>query len=275
MLGIRVNFTFSWGFSVKVPKEAKAQSAYSIPPPTTLIGAVCKNLAHVKNVGETIMENKKLASAASKYSKMFRAAAAFYDTNEKMLGKYWEDPIRYQIAQFQRKERRGLPDYRFNIIPSGKIYFPNGRIVAGFLISEEVAEELLGESWETDLEQACYTITCLGSKESIVAVDDVIMMKDLQPFKSEFTTRFYQRATFLDKEEVVAVPSGFYSFSGIYVERFWDINYDWGVQPKQVEYVVPGLRDPVVSCVMRARPARDAVVYNVGEDGIAVPARSL
>jgi len=278
MFGVLMRLRFAWGFSIKVPKEAKAQSAYSIPPPTTLIGAVCRYLAVSQGLGEAVIYEEKrkkvMASAVSRYAPMFRAASAFYEHffgRPRSLGKYWEDPLRFQVLQFQKKPRRGLPDYRFNLVPAGKVFFPGGIVVAGLLGSEEEAEKVLGDRWPELLRDACYAVTCLGSKEGIVEVEEVEIIRPVSTIRGEFETRFYQRRDLIkDVIEVVPSPASF-GLSGTYIERFWEIGYEWGEHQEQVEYVVPGTRDPVTSCAMKVRPVDHALVCVVGDDGIAVP----
>lgn len=279
MFGVLMRVRLAWGFSVKVPKEAKAQSAYSVPPPTTLIGAVCRHLASSSGLGETVVQERRkkwvLASAASRYSSVFKAAAAFYVYAKDygaQLGKYWEDPLRFQIHQFQKPNRRGLPQYRFNLIPAGKVFFPGGEMVVGLLGEEEEAARTIGDRWAVKLRDACYAVTCIGSKEGIVEVEEVEVMESLSPIRGDFETRFYQRMDLIREVLGVDYESAPYGLAGTYVERFWETGYEWGVQQRPVEYVVPGRRDPVISCRMRVRPVNGALVYMVGDDGIAVPA---
>ncbi|GBC71631.1 hypothetical protein HRbin02_01416 [Candidatus Calditenuaceae archaeon HR02] len=279
MFGVLMRVRFAWGFSVKAPKEAKAQSAYSVPPPTTLIGAVSKHLSSSSGLGETVVyqvsKKEVIASAASRFSSVFRAASAFYD-NERSgrfpLGKYWEDQIRYQVLQFQKPTRRGLPQFRFNLIPAGKVYFPGGEMVVGLLGSEEEVRKTIGDQWAVKLRDACYAVTSIGSKEGIVEVEEVEVMESLSPISGEFETRFYQRMDLIEEVLEIDYGSAPYGLAGAYVERFWEMGYGWGVQQRPVEYIVPGRRDPVTSCRIRVRPTRNAAVYLVGKDGIAVPA---
>jgi CRISPR-associated protein Cas5a/b/c len=275
MFGVLMRMRLAWGFSVKVPKEAKAQSAYSIPPPTTLIGAICRYLAISQGLGETVVYEQKrkkmMASAVSRFVPMFRSASAFYEyvsEDTRSLGKYWEDPLRFQVLQFQKKVRRGEPKYRFNLVPAGKVFFPGGIVVAGLLGSKDEAMKVLGDRWADTLRNACYAVTCLGSKEGIVEVEEVEIIRSINTKRGEFETRFYQRRDLV--KEVVPCSASF-GLSGTYVERFWKIGYEWGEHQEQVEYVVPGTRDPVTSCRMRARPVDNAVVCEVGDDGILVP----
>lgn len=271
MMGLKLELTVAWGYSIKAKKVAKSQHSHPLPPPSTLIGAIAKGLAQQDNSGETILTNRKLASRVQHYSHIFKAASTYLDTGPNGLpymGKYWEDPIRYQILQFQREERRHLPNYRFNIVPAGKVYSPSSRLVVGYLIDEAAAKKTLGEQWENRLRAAAYMVTHLGSKESIVAVEGVELMEAPKYDGQNFETRFYQKATLVRDAQVV--DRGPYGLGGIYVETFWETDYTWGAEPANVEYIVPGSRDPVTSCRMTVTPGPRTDVYLVGGDGIVI-----
>lgn len=273
MFSILLRLTLAWGFSVKAPKEAKAQTAFSLPPPTTLSGALCKQLAMENGVGEVAEENGKLVSAASRYVEIFKAASAFMDVSKASalkaaLGKYSEDPIRHQIHQFQRVDRRGLHDYRYNIVPAGKIYSPSSSLVVGFLGDEKTAEKKLGAEWLGKIVRACYGITNIGAKESIVSVEDVTVDTSPQVLHGDFTTRFYLPKHVV--KQVVKTEPSVFGLGGTYVERFWQWRYVWGEEPVREDYIVPGTRDPVVSSKMTIRPQPGVEVFMVGEDGLAV-----
>ncbi|MEM4494593.1 MAG: type I-A CRISPR-associated protein Cas5a [Candidatus Caldarchaeum sp.] len=271
MMSLTLELTVVWGYSIKAKKVAKSQHAHPLPPPSTLIGAIAKGLAQQDNSGETILTNSKIASRAQHYTHIFRAASTYLDTRPNGLpymGKYWEDPIRYQILQFQREERRHLPNFRFNIVPAGKVYSPSSRLVVGYLIDEAAAKKTLGEQWENRLCAAAYMLTHLGSKESIVAVEEVELREASKHNGQNFETRFYQKAGLVRDARVV--DRGPYGLGGIYVETFWENDYNWGAEPASVEYIVPGSRDPVTSCKMTVTPNPRSYVYMVGEDGIVI-----
>jgi hypothetical protein len=61
-----------------------------------------------------------------------------------------------------------------------------------------------------------------------------------------------------------------YGLGGTYVESFWKIGYEWGVEQQTLDYIVPGSRDPVTSCRMHVRVARNIKSYMVGEDGLTI-----
>jgi len=272
-MSLRINLELAWGYSVKAKKVAKAQYAHPLPPPTTLIGALSKGLARASGKGEIMMSGGKLASQTAAYADMFKYASAFLLPETENLtgfGKYWEDPLRYQILHFQKPHRRGDPTYRFGLIPAGKVYCPSAKMVVGYLVDEAVARNVLGEEWENKLIYAGYSVTCIGAKESITAVEKVELSEATIITDGEFETRFYIPARAV--ADIVDVKAGPYGLGGTYVESFWDIGYEWGVERKDVEFIVPGIRDPVISCRMKVKPAKGSLSYMVGEDGIAIPA---
>ncbi len=269
-MSLRIELVFAWGYSIKAKKVAKNQHAHPLPPPTTLIGAISKSLAITTGRGEIIELDGKLASQAKTYAPIFKYASAFLESGEgASLGKYWEDPLRYQILQFQKQSRRKDPTYRFGLIPAGKVYCPSAKLVAGYLVDENTASRILGKEWVTRLIKAAYTITHVGSKESIVAVDKADLNEAKHLDDGEFTTRFYLPRKAGD---IISVEPIMYGLQGTYVENFWEIGYDWGAEQEDVEYIVPGLRDPLVSCRIRFKPKAGYISYMVGEDGVTIPA---
>jgi CRISPR-associated protein Cas5a/b/c len=270
MMSLRVELQFAWGYSVKAKKVSKAQHAHSLPPPTTLIGAISKGLAKIQGKGEILFTGKKSASQAAVYATFFKAASAFLisDTGGSPgIGKYWEDPGRYQILQFQKPTRRGLTEYRFGLVPAGKVYCPSTKMIVGFLVDEDEAKKVLGADWDKTLLSAAYSTTHIGAKESITAVEDVTFGEAELIKNGEFETRFYLPA---DAVEVLSVDTCPYGLGGTYVESFWKIGYEWGVEQQTVDYIVPGSRDPVTSCRMHVRVARNIKSYMVGEDGLTI-----
>lgn len=275
MMSLTVDVRLCWGFSVKTPMVSKAQHAYSSPPPpTTIIGAISKPLCVMNEAGELITvplgKKVRMASSAELYKNIFASASAFFveeEDGKKQIGKYWEDKVRYQILQFQKPQRRGEPQYRFNVVPAGKIYMPSGLLTLGLLVREDVAEEKLGKDWEHRLLMAANSITSLGSKEGIVVVENADLGK-AEPAGREFRTRYYHPKRLVG--EVIELDGGPYALTGVYTELFWELDYYWGGEPKAEEYVVPGSRDPVSSCWMKLRLVEGAEAYKVRDDGLAV-----
>jgi len=273
MISLRIELVFAWGYSIKAKKVAKAQYAHSLPPPTTLIGAISKGLAKASGRGEILLTDGKLMSPAATYATIFKYASAFLQPeldSKRGIGKYWEDPLRYQILQFQKSGRRADPTYRFGLLPTGKVYCPSAKMVVGYLVDEASAEHLLGADWDKRLTSAAYSITHIGAKESITTVEDVELTEADIIKDREFETRFYIPAKAV--EDILDVETGPYGLGGTYVESFWNVGYEWGVEQNDIEYIVPGLRDPIISCRMRVKPVKGVLSYMVGEDGVAVSA---
>ncbi len=272
MMALCIKARLCWGFSIKTPMVSKTQHAFSIPPPTTIIGAVTRRLAMMKGFGEVVHltgESDVLASPTELFKKIFRSASAYIMESEDgpRLGKYWEDIVRYQIFKFQKPNRRMDPALRYNIVPSGKVYMPSGLINFGLLVREDYAEEILGKDWETIIIEAAYSVTNIGSKESIVSIEDVSLEKTVK-IDREYKTRYYHPKRLVT--DVLSVDPAPYALEGTYIERFWKIDYLWGVEPDGEEYIVPGSRDPIISCLMKIRLVSDAEAYKIGDDGLAV-----
>jgi CRISPR-associated protein Cas5a/b/c len=245
-----------WGYSIKVANIGKAQPALYIPPPSTLIGAISLPLAKHIGHGETISDGRNLFSVAFKYRPMFIGAAC------KILGggTYWEDINRNIIALFQVSGSRRLnPKYRFSAVPVGKIYSPRQRIKLLFLVEEKTASQILGEDWNNEIQLAGWELSRIGNKESIISVEQVTFANAEIVDTSQSSTSFYFPRSAVDRIE----GEFFYS-------DFWTDNYQFGLTPQLVKYVIPGTRAPVVKSSTLQVSLDRGVAYTNGEDTIIV-----
>jgi CRISPR-associated protein Cas5a/b/c len=215
MLYSKVFLRLHWGFSVSVPFASKAKPSFYLPPPTTLVGA----LAYGKFRGvDNRAEKGKMVSPA--FGLKVRAAASY---ERDFLGGYIEDIVKNVIMYFQRKERRLEERYRYGIVPTGKVYSPNGVIKVVY-----VADMDRGE-----LEKLSWSITRLGCKECLVSVEDV-EIGDAKKVKGRVKTSYYFPAD-------VKVISGRVE----YVD-FWDENgYIWGSSGNTLRYAIPVVGYPL------------------------------
>ncbi|WP_405049891.1 type I-A CRISPR-associated protein Cas5a, partial [Saccharolobus sp.] len=138
MIYSKVFLKLHWGFSVVKPSAAKAKPGFYLPPPTTLIGA----LSYGKFRG---VDNDNLGKVYGSPAYNFRNVMATARLESE--GAYTEDIIRNVISYFQRKERRENPRYIYGVIPTGKVYMPNGRLVAVYVTDSMSKEELEKLSW--------------------------------------------------------------------------------------------------------------------------------
>ncbi|MEM3804436.1 MAG: type I-A CRISPR-associated protein Cas5a, partial [Conexivisphaerales archaeon] len=225
-----VHFTVTchWGYTIKVPDVSKAQPAVKLPPPSSIIGAICMPLARRMELGEVIYDGNNIASTVSKFGDMFKAAGA----RIRGSSSYWEDKNRYLILQFQQPHRRGSPNFMFGAIPTGKIFAPGLQIDLALLVDETLAKEKLGDSWEKELQLAALQISRLGSKESIVSSSNVVI-DAANPSKSKVETSYYFPID-------AANPIGNTLEQPYHYEEFWEPEWTFGVDAKRIIYIVPG-----------------------------------
>ncbi len=100
-------------------------------------------------------------------------------------GAYTEDIIRNVISYFQRKERRENPRYIYGVIPTGKVYMPNGMLVVVYVTDSMSKEELEKLSW---------SITRIGGKECLVSVENV-EIGEAKKVSGRVKTSYYFRDT--------------------------------------------------------------------------------
>ncbi|MDG6996721.1 MAG: type I-A CRISPR-associated protein Cas5 [Nitrososphaerota archaeon] len=218
---------FHWGHSTKLPAVSKAQPSLRLPPPSSIIGAVCMPLAREMGLGEVIYDGESLSSSTAFFAKLFIAASARFRGSSC----YWEDINRTLILQFQQPPRRGNPNYTFGAIPFGKVYCSGASIDFALLVDEATARDLLGDSWEGKIQLAAWQVSRIGSRESIVSTSHVKLLETTKNTLNKVETDFYFPA-----DAAVPIPG-----SGFHHENFWETVWAFGSDAKQVTYIVPGL----------------------------------
>ena len=241
MLYSKVFLRLHWGFSIVNP-TTKAKFAFYLPPPTTLVGA----LSYYKFRGkDSVSIGKSFGSPAYKLDGV-RATAKLLS-----YGTYIEDIVRNVVNLFQGKKtdkgipRRLNPKYRFNVIPTGKVYSPNGMLVAVYITSTLTKEELEKMSWG---------ITRIGCKECLVSVEDV-EIGEAQKVSGVVETSYYFPATvkIVEGEEFVTCTT------------FWDKEvYVWGKKVNPITYALPLLITyPLTSVEVKVEATES---YKVGDE---------
>ncbi|HWQ18101.1 MAG TPA: type I-A CRISPR-associated protein Cas5a [Sulfolobales archaeon] len=281
-----VRVRFLWGFSIRRPSVSKAQPSYSTIPPTTLIGALSAPIAVSKKYGEVVARGRSIYSASTiAMDFVATASLAFEERRGRApVGIYWEDLNRYAIHQFQRRERRAEREYMFGAIGVGKIYAPDAIAKIVYVIDMAKARSVLGDTWRNDLIRYAYQITRIGSKESLVAVENAKLSR-VEPVGREFCTSLYQPLEYLERLESPYNPGipyyarcpGSEKVPEAYIETFWEESFEFGVQPGEKLYLVPGTRSPIMPGEIRVRVGQGYQGYEVeGEKGlvIALPERS-
>ena len=235
MLYSKVFLKFHWGFSVVKPTAAKAKSAFYLPPPTTLIGA----LSYYKFRGIDTDNVGKLGGSPAYRLKGVKATAKLLS-----YGTYIEDVVRNIVSYFQRPERRLDPNYKFNVVPTGKVYSPGGIMVVVYVTDSLSAKALEKMSWG---------IIRIGCKECLVSVEDV-EIGEAKRVSGAVNTSYY----FPDTVKIIEGDE-----FAEYV-MFWDENaYLWGKEGRPIRYVLPLRTYPLSSKEVKVE-AKEA--YQVGDE---------
>ncbi|MBS7287543.1 MAG: type I-A CRISPR-associated protein Cas5 [Candidatus Freyarchaeota archaeon] len=253
MLALTVRARYHWGFWVRTPGTSKFQGALPIPPPTTILGALTYPLAKmgvlslrgVRQEGDVVFDSKKgIMSPAGILEDHVYAVARFDPVNS--FGYVWDDLSKCVTLLFQETTkstdeekavggRRYIMKYRTGALPVGKVYYPSGRISMVLLVKES-AREIVAGSLEDELRKAAWQMTRVGSKESIVSVEEVLVSKANPLDDRVVRTRYYFPA------RLGSVEEGDY-----YREAFWSGGWGRGVALRREEYIVPGSKIPLMS----------------------------
>ena len=143
--------------------QSKMRTALRYVPPTTLIGAIAYPLLNmIGNRSETLYEGKTFRSSASSVLGLFLWITVKTSGRPKLYGSLLRINTIY----------RGKVQSAVTSLPLAVMYGENDpTITAIYLIDEKALEESVYSL--KDIERAAWGITRLGSRESIVSVEDV------------------------------------------------------------------------------------------------------
>ncbi|MEM0370797.1 MAG: type I-A CRISPR-associated protein Cas5a [Pyrobaculum sp.] len=151
-----------WGFSVTLPYVSGSRPSYPLPPPSTLVGALA---AACGRGAEVVEEGGVPVSSAYSVAKRVRwASAGFLDyyTTSSQLIRYFTGPYQSRKTLTQDIPASLNVAELFSPISLGYVFSPGGRLLVTF--------------WGEGVEQykdCAWWVYRVGSKESIVAVEDV------------------------------------------------------------------------------------------------------
>ncbi|MEM0172099.1 MAG: type I-A CRISPR-associated protein Cas5a [Thermoproteota archaeon] len=257
MLGIRVEGRFHWGFWVRIPNTSKVQSSLTIPPPTTLIGSLAyplfRSIPEFGEVRPKVRESKTHKKEEGILSSTYLLNEAVISCSIYLLDSAFplEDVSKYNTLLFQRKERRYLLRYRSGILTSGKILYPDGRVVIAYLLNPEKLSVLLKNGFKEKIENAAWQISRVGSKESIFSVDNVEIFDEVPPVKGTVETKFYFPATAGEVGEMDLY----------YRDNFWKGGWGNLDELEFVEYIIPGKKLPIESRSIKVDKVEEAYKF--------------
>lgn len=167
-------------FSTRLPEGSSSVPSYPLPPPTTLVGALAKQLLRVRGMwDEVVFQGKKgktspasilvkegivlwacagiPAPVAFPYDEMMRVQKGIYMSSEQLTAPY----------DLTRDGKPGTASfaYYFSAIAFGATAIPPGfPMYALYLVRDKWVDELVAAAWSIDR---------VGSKESAAVVEDV------------------------------------------------------------------------------------------------------
>jgi len=334
MKALRIEGEFHWGFWTRFPETSKIQSSLSLPPPTTLIGALSYPLIKFFEIeevkGEVIVKDKNtFLSPAYLFEDAFFTASIYLKENS--LGFPYDDINKYITVHFQMKTenycisenfiykspeeipgisdlereifkvikesgyiekdalfksktlidkprtslssalnelikkgivntvpRRFLPKFRSGAIIVGKTYIYGGFVIA-YLINEKRIQSLIGNNWEEKLKFSAWNITRIGSKESIVSINDVRIIEAKEVKENSVKTKFYFPS--VCAKDILG---------NYYTESFWKGGWGRGDRMKMIEYVIPGSKSPLRSESIEVELSERAKAYEILEEEILI-----
>lgn len=147
--------------------QSKMRTALRYVPPTTLIGAISYPLLHISDDrGETIYEKKTFKSKAESVIGLFKWVTIKTEGRPKLYGSLLKINTIY----------RGKVQSAVTSFPFAVFYGEStNSLTAAYFVDEDALSESTYSA--KDLERAAWGITRLGSRESIVSVEDVKMGK--------------------------------------------------------------------------------------------------
>jgi len=263
MIGLRLEARYHWGYWIRTPYTSKYQCSLLIPPPTTLIGALCCSLIRegvlryngTRFCGEVLVEKrrsggKRLVSPSILLERALIAASAYlkgrgvsYDDVGKYVTVLYQARTRFEEEEKEVGGRRYLMKYRSGAIQTGKIYYPSGEIVVLYVFDEEKIKNLVDGDPASALEEAGWRITRIGSKESIVSILDVKVVD------TEFLDEDTVRTKYYFPTDAAKRVNGSY-----YTETFWSGGWGRDVRAEYREFIVPGRRIPISSEEIEVEP---------------------
>ncbi|MHC1637483.1 MAG: type I-A CRISPR-associated protein Cas5a [Candidatus Nezhaarchaeales archaeon] len=188
-LALLIEGVFHWGFSIRMVSESAAANPYPIPPPSTLIGALAYGYATTKREPEC-HEKGSFSTAAKVFDYVLWASFALKWSNGQCLTSC-TDMIRMFSLIYQRGERHEWKyhDMWFGVRGHGKTYYPNGAFAAIYLLKDEAVKMLFNH--EESLLKAAYSITRIGSKESLTSIVSAEISRDFRQVSPPLRTSFY------------------------------------------------------------------------------------
>lgn len=227
---LAVTLQVHWGFSIRTPYGSRLQSSYQLPPPTTLVGALARACG---GAGEVDQVGGYYVSYAYRFARDYGikwASAGWltHYTSYTSLIRYFSGPYQSEKTLADIALTRSVAEL-FAPVNLGYVVSPGGKIIAVY--AGEGVEKLKNCAWYVDR---------LGSKESIVSVEDV-SVGELRPCGGRAWTSVY-----VPKDGINAI--GAYREAAIHIWRrngrpswlcSYMLNYVDGCEQHEEVFIMP------------------------------------
>jgi CRISPR-associated protein Cas5a/b/c len=219
MYAVLVKLKAPYGISVYQPQASTTAPTYTLPPPTTLIGALAyPYLRKSINLEVEVVGGKLYSPARRLLNKVIYASAG--------AGGYFRSRDIERIFQviYMRKKHWDKSEMFYSVGVRGVTYYLNEDIYGLYIISDP------------SLLNYVYGIVRLGRKESIVIVEDVIIEKLENVVravdKGSFTTFFY-----FPTRVAAYCPEG--NAYTLRMPKLSEVNFTSTKLPETEEYCIP------------------------------------
>ncbi len=177
---VKADIKSSGVMAIRSVPQSKMRMAYHYPPPGTLVGALSYPLLHLKNSRkEVIYEGKNFKSAAEEVLPFVKWATVSVSERPKVYGtllkinRLYRGSVDSGVTSMPFSLNYGVKDHKLTVI---------------YLIDCEVLQKY-GYTLK-EVERAVWGITRIGSRESIVSVENVEMGRAELKRTEEANTRF-------------------------------------------------------------------------------------
>jgi len=211
-IALKVEGEFHWGFSIRFAGASASAHAYIVPPPTTLIGAIARNLVN----SETSIFENKIYSSAMKLLSIFKVMTFRYlkgDGEQIPLPIPFTDIIKASRIPYIRIEHRKRKEQWFGISGFGRIYAPATKFNLLYVVDYEKLKQMNYN--EEDLKKAALSMTNIGSKEGMTSIQNV-EVGTVEEVKNEIVCSFYVPF------DIVERAKGSYTLVDLpYPDKYW------------------------------------------------------
>ena len=174
MKALVVKARLYWGYAVAAPGQSGARQALIAVPPSALVGALAYPCAYGVEHGAVKKVSEEVEWAAM--------GILDIDSVDMLLRSVLPSVERLLNVPYMQRNNRKRRELWFSVHPVGKVYLPSASVIVAYF----------GEGVER-FEKCAWGITRIGSKESLVAVEDVAVYDVEQVGYAEFTTPLYVR----------------------------------------------------------------------------------